>query len=410
MTLFSAMRNFIAKLAFLVFVLFSLVKPRDIIYAADCSQNDPCASISDPISRSSCYNDVVNACSETKQSLVSQITFFTSKIALTSSQIEATQLKIDDLGNAIASLSGRISGLEDSLTQVSNVLLERIAVTYKRGNTPLFALLLSSREFSDFFLRLRLIQIVQEHDKKLLVQTERAKVNFEEQKKLREEKQAEQTELKKELESQKVLLDKQKVDKENFLKLTQNNQSRYEQLLAEARREAADIQQAISILSQAGVAKHVSRGDPIGLMGNTGFSTGPHLHFGVYNLSESNLNKFNFDSGYENPFNFLSSKNLQFDATSCDDVSSQTTKSIGSGSWPWPMDDPNISQCFGHTPWSWRYAIGIHNGADMWNNNNIVIHAVDDGNAYTYRGGQSGGNGVFIFQKDGKMTLYWHLQ
>ncbi|MBI4067069.1 peptidoglycan DD-metalloendopeptidase family protein [Candidatus Gottesmanbacteria bacterium] len=402
------MQKKILKFTLLIFFLFTIFPPT--LQAAECSSADPCSSIGDPITRSSCYNDVVNACLDTKQSLVSQITYFSSKISLTSSQIEATQKKIDDLEDTIASLSGRINNLEESLNRVSNVLLERISQTYKKGGTSYFSLLLSSKEFTDLFLRLRFIQIVQEHDKRLLIQTQRTKVNFEEQKRLREEKQAEQAQLKSELESQKVLLDKQKIDKENFLALTRNNESRYEQLLAEARREAAEIQRAISILSQAGVAKHVNRGDTIGLMGNTGFSTGAHLHFGVYNLAESDLNKFNFDSGHENPFNFLSSKELRFDSTSCDDVSSATNKSAGSGGWPWPMENPNISQCYGHTPWSWRYRSGIHNALDMWNNSNIVIRAVEEGNAYTYRGGQSGGNGVFIFHNNGKMTLYWHLQ
>ncbi len=380
------------------------------VYSIECSGDDSCKDIKDPISRSSCYNDLVNACSQTKQSLISQITYFTSKISLTSSQIEATEIKIAQLEDTIASLSGKISGLEHDLDKVSSVLLERINQTYKKGNTSYLSLLLSSKEFSDIFLRLKFIQIVQEHDKRILTQTQRAKVNYEEQKKLREEKQAEQESLKKELIAQQVLLNQQKQEKEVFLSQTRNNEDRYQQLLAEARREASEIQKAISILAQAGVPKRVSKGDPIGLMGNTGFSTGAHLHFGVYNLSESDLSKFNFDSGYDNPFNFLESKSVNFDSTSCDDIPSSTTKSVGSGSWPWPMENPNISQCFGHTPWSWRYRIGIHNAIDMWNNSNIVIRTVDDGNAYTYRGGQSAGNGVFIFHNNNKMTLYWHLQ
>jgi murein DD-endopeptidase MepM/ murein hydrolase activator NlpD len=46
----------------------------------------------------------------------------------------------------------------------------------------------------------------------------------------------------------------------------------------------------------------------------------------------------------------------------------------------------------------------------MVDSNNILVKAVDEGNAYTYRGGQAKGNGVFIFHSNGKMTLYWHLQ
>ena len=75
------------------------------------------------------------------------------------------------------------------------------------------------------------------------------------------------------------------------------------------------------------------------------------------------------------------------------------------------MIDPTISQCFGHTPFSSAYyKSGLHNGVDMHNDANPLIRAAQEGNAYFYRGGQSAGNGVFIFHKDGKMTLYWHMQ
>ncbi|MBI2611229.1 peptidoglycan DD-metalloendopeptidase family protein [Candidatus Gottesmanbacteria bacterium] len=394
-----------------VLIIFSTIfLIPQIAYSAECREDDPCKDKSDPVSRASCYAEIVTSCTETKQSLLSQITVYTSKIALSEAQIEATEVKIAKLEEEIASLSGRIAILEDSLTKVSTVLLERIVETYKRGDSPYFSLLLSSNEFSDFFHRLRLIQRVQTNDKRLLIQTQKTKVTFEEQKALREEKQHEQAALKQQLEAQKIELDRQKKEKEVFLATTRNNETRYQQLLAEAQREAQNIERAISVIAQAGVPKRVSRGDAIGLMGNTGFSTGPHLHFGVYNLSESDTAKFNFDSSHQNPFDILSSKEVKFDATSCDDVSSPTSKSVGGGNWQWPMENPTISQCYGHTPWSWRYRTGIHNAIDMWDNNNIVIRAAEEGNAYSYRGGQSAGNGVFIFHNSGKMTLYWHLQ
>ena len=256
------------------------------------------------------------------------------------------------------------------------------------------------------------MQTVQAHDRKLLFQLQNSKENFKDQKQQREDKKAELDSAKKQLENEQLTLAVQKKEKELFLETTRNSESRYRQELNAAKREAEGIQQAASILSTAGVPIKVNKGDVVGIMGNTGFSTGAHLHLSVYNLNEKDLNKFNFGSGYENPFNLLSSRETNFEATSCDDVSpsQKTKKSIGGGSWDWPMRNPSITQCYGHTPWSWRYQSGIHNGVDMYDDVDTLVRAVDSGNKYVYRGGQAVGNGVFIFHDNGKMSLYWHLQ
>lgn len=340
------------------------------------------------------------------------MTYLSSKIELTTLKISQGQEKVKQLQKEIENIGNKISSLENLLTKTSGMLLDRIVATYKYGDLSYLDLLLTTKQFSSFINRFKYVQTVQANNRRLLFQLQNSKENFKDQKELREEKRKELEIAQKQLESEQLALAVQKKEKELFLQTTRNSEDRYRQELAAAQREAEGIQKAASILSQAGVPKHVSKGDVIGLMGNTGFSTGAHLHFAVYNLSEGDLNKFNFNSGYENPVSVLKNRPLPFEPNSCDDVSpnDRQTKGIGSGSWDWPMVNPTISQCYGHTPWSWRYQSGIHNGLDMWEDDNIMVKAVDDGNAYTYRGGQSAGNGVFIFHGNGKMTLYWHLQ
>jgi len=394
-----------------VSLLFQVSKTSTLAVTT-CSTDDPCKDSGSAFDKVTCYTDIVNICASQRESMAAQVTYLTTKISLTNAKIEGAKEKIAILEKEIDEITGKIEGLEKSLTQITGLFINRIVATYKNGTPSYLNLLLTSNKFADFFGRLKYIQTVQSHDRKLLFQLQNSKVNFEDQKLLREEKRKELDSAKRQLEKEQATLAIQKKEKELFLETTKNSELRYKQELEAARKEAEGIQQAASILSQAGVPRRVSRGEVIGIMGNTGFSTGPHLHFSVYNLHESELKKFNFDYGYENPINMLVSRQMTFDANSCDDVSSsqRVTKSIGGGPWEWPMANPIISQCFGHTPWSWRYPSGIHNGIDMYDDGNPLVKAVEGGNAYTYRGGQSRGNGVFIFHDNGKMTLYWHLQ
>lgn len=337
------------------------------------------------------WSDLRNQASQKAKSLKTELIGINTSIAITTAQIEK-------LKGEIAVLLVKIGNLDLSLDQLSEILAKRIAETYKKGKIDTLSLLFSSKDFSDFISRYKYLRVIQLHDRSLMVQMETVRTNYDDQKTLKEQKQKEMEKLEKKLKSQRQ-------QRNVLLEATQNSEKRYQSLVDEATQEL----QALNASKFTG-KKHIAKGDVIGLMGNSGFSTGPHLHFGVYDLKESDADKFNYFSGVQDPFSYLSSKTVLFDSTSCDDISFSQSKTVGSGSWNWPMGNSRITQCFGHTPWSWRYQGNFHHGVDMADTSDILVRAAEEGEAYFYRGQGSLGNNVRIFHPNGKMTLYLHLQ
>jgi len=185
------------------------------------------------------FTDFISQASQQKQSLKNEIDKFNAAISLTTTRIYTTSKQIEALEKEIADLGQKINRLDISLDQISQVLLRRIAETYKKGKIEPLTLLFSSADFSNFVSRWKYLRVMQIHDKKLMIQLENVRTNYEDQKSLKEEKQAELEAAKKKLESQKAILAQQKADKESLLKITQSNEAKYQQLLTQAKAQLA---------------------------------------------------------------------------------------------------------------------------------------------------------------------------
>jgi peptidoglycan hydrolase CwlO-like protein len=87
-----------------------------------------------------------------KQSLSQTVSFLNTKISLAQAEINHTEAEINSLQNQINALEGKIGILNTNLEKISEVLVNRIAESYKNANnTQPVMLLMLSNQFSDLF-------------------------------------------------------------------------------------------------------------------------------------------------------------------------------------------------------------------------------------------------------------------
>lgn len=413
------------------FLLIILLSATYFLHTQNGYAKTKCVEIEgDKTYESNELSDLIEACENKiddlngqKNSLLQEIEYFDSQINLTNLRIRNSQTNIQEKKDQIAKLvtdiedlSKRIDKLVDSIKYQETVLHERIRERYKNVEDSPVMVLFGSETLNKLVQKSEYLKIMEVQDRKLMVEMNQTKDAFNTQKMLFEKSKEKEESLKVQLEQElanlQVYEDRladQKAERARLLQITQNDEAKYQKLLDEAKRELNQILGAVTVLKGTeGV--DVKQGDIIGTQGNTGNSSGDHLHFGVYKYSSfADIDGWNwYYSNYVDPSKKLKKKTVYWN----DGCSSAGNKSTGSGDWAWPLSSPTISQGFGKTCWSNIYYGGNpHPAYDMYGAYNSPVYAVDDGKAYSCRNCLGdGGNGVFIFHKGGYMTLYWHLK
>jgi len=181
----------------------------------------------------------------------SQIEYIDTQIYLTTLQIQQTEYNIKKITEEIEKLTGKIENLNTSLNYLSQTFLKKIVEAYKRRQINVLEIFLDSENASILSNRLKYIKIAQDNDRRLAFQVQQAKINFEEQKSLRDEKKKILDELKITLNNQKTKLNDQKKVKQKLLEETKNDKITTDRFLQEIEKQLAAFKSFVK-LSGAG--------------------------------------------------------------------------------------------------------------------------------------------------------------
>ncbi len=366
-----------APFIILVFILLSCI----FLGFSKADESEELKKITEEIEKT---EKLLEETQQKKITLKNEIAYQDNQIKLTILKIQETEGKIKVLQAEIESLSQKIEKLDISLDYLTQLLIRRIVKTYKTSSINPTLAFFSSKNFAQFLVRYKYLRIVQENDRKIMLTLETARTNYDDQKKLKEEKQREEEELKQKLETQKITLAQQKKQKEKLLEITRNDEIRFQQMLAAARAELEAIQSIIAGRGEETEVGPVNEGERIAsiITGLSPCSTGTHLHFEV-----------SAGGAHQNPAGYLKSIDVSWDNAPDGPFSF-------SGSWIWPMDEPiRITQGYGMTYYADRlkyYGGAPHTGLDM-DADNKGVKAVKKGKLY--RGSIGCGGGTLRYTK-----------
>ena len=321
-----------------------------------------------------------------------EITRLDKEVSELTSLIKNTESSISETSQSIGQLTTDINNKETEIArrteQVREAVRQYMKVQVSRSEMGYIGLVFSSDGLSKDVTTKRSFASVKQEIQRRQDELKQARADLQNQKQEQEGKKAQLEDYKKQNELQKYELARQE---SQAAALKKDAEKAYTQLKADEQKllaEEARIESAITAKVQAEILARkgwtavqraasgtaISQGNVIGLLGSTGFSTGPHVHFSVYTRQGAT-------------------------------VSPRTR--LGS-QYVWPVGNYRISQEYG--PANWKNSVyTFHNGIDLAGPAGQPVFAAGSGRIILdeYYGGY--GCAVVIEHPDGWLTLYGHM-
>lgn len=245
------MKKFALVLMFIATLVFSVMP-----YAF--AEDPGCTTTSTTSSET--LQKIIDACkqqlqglSQKKSTLADQIAYMDTQINVTQLEINQNTQEIETLQKEISNLGKRIGELDVNLDQVSKIVNKKIEDIYKKQKTGFIYTVLDAGNLPNFLRSIQYLQKSQKNDRELLLKMQNTKVNFGEQKNLRQQKEEELSKLTDKLENYKVDLANQQEEKEVLLQVTNNDELRYQQILRDAQAQIAGFKNFVANATVGGV-------------------------------------------------------------------------------------------------------------------------------------------------------------
>lgn len=251
-------------ISFFVFLILATTLSLNQVVALECGDPPPSGDLGALNSYIDSCNQKISESKNQQTTLKQVISNLNSKISLAQAQINQTEAQIIGLEKDITVLSGVIDTVNISMDQLAALYITRVRESYKQLRTERLGRVFASSSLSQLLEAQRYLNAVKTKDEMILTELEKSRLDYDQQKINKQEKQKEVEKLQTKLITQKKDLDNQQTEKQRLLTTTQNDEKKFQSLLKQAQNEIAAIRRFVTSLGGATLLSNQTKCDDWG--------------------------------------------------------------------------------------------------------------------------------------------------